>query len=728
MATYASDGSQADVQAKIDLCVSGAGDIVTLPIGTFIWSTVGNGVTVNAIDGITIIGAGIGQTIIDDRCDGSTLQALFLFTGYYVGNKQFRLSGIQVNCHATLNSAQIIHSSAPWCVIDHIKILDLGTAGSTRGIHIQSTQGNVPMANALITNCEIYGRTSAGSAQMITVQGNDLELAPTVAAGTQSSWYLPAGMGGSLATFVENCILHNTHAQDSTIETYVGGRVVVRYCDLKNFTIGAHGNDSSARAGHTIEVYENDIEHTGDIIGSEVYCRGGTVYYHSNRITKTGGVVTPSSTTLQLYRAAGAALTNNNPRIVTLLTAAGNFVVGRSYTISVVGTTTWTAIGAASNTAGVVFTATGVGSGTGTASNREYVRRYDFVVAVSRYECAALPGAGNSFANVIVSGREYRINFAGSTNWVAIGASANTSGVVFTATGAGGVSSGTCTETERYFAYTGGEWRLYGDGLHQLTHPGGTKKDVIWSKPGAYVASGSGDIVISSGGVVDVNLLNGAELVDGNTAVTNGSGTFNGSPGSPTLFDSTKSWTTNEHLGFGTAAFDDYLYARYIWNRTTGAGAFITANDATTVTAALGGGTRQTWDAGDSYVITNGYPGLDMVGRAGPTRFYDTAGVLSSSSTNVRYCTQVLTPIYVWDNTYDGSPDVRAVAVTWDGLYDATTSPRISELIVEDREYYNNAGAPPGYTPYTYPHPDTPTSGTLLVANVINVGTMNGPA
>jgi len=48
-------------------------------------------------------------------------------------------------------------------------------------------------------------------------------------------------------------------------------------------------------------------------------------------------------------------------------TYAGNFVVGDTYTIFVVGTTNFTAIGASSNTVGVTFTATGVGSGTGKA-------------------------------------------------------------------------------------------------------------------------------------------------------------------------------------------------------------------------------------------------------------------------------------------------------------------------------------------------------------------------
>ena len=46
---------------------------------------------------------------------------------------------------------------------------------------------------------------------------------------------------------------------------------------------------------------------------------------------------------------------------------AGSFVIGKSYTIRSVGTTDYTLIGAVANTVGVLFTATGAGSGTGVA-------------------------------------------------------------------------------------------------------------------------------------------------------------------------------------------------------------------------------------------------------------------------------------------------------------------------------------------------------------------------
>ena len=52
---------------------------------------------------------------------------------------------------------------------------------------------------------------------------------------------------------------------------------------------------------------------------------------------------------------------------------AGSFVVGKEYTIKTVGNTSFTSVGAASDTVGVVFTATGAGSGTGVATVAEIV-------------------------------------------------------------------------------------------------------------------------------------------------------------------------------------------------------------------------------------------------------------------------------------------------------------------------------------------------------------------
>jgi hypothetical protein len=52
---------------------------------------------------------------------------------------------------------------------------------------------------------------------------------------------------------------------------------------------------------------------------------------------------------------------------------AGTFKIGVTYTIQTLGNTNFTLIGATANTVGVSFVATGVGSGSGTASAKEYI-------------------------------------------------------------------------------------------------------------------------------------------------------------------------------------------------------------------------------------------------------------------------------------------------------------------------------------------------------------------
>ena len=68
-----------------------------------------------------------------------------------------------------------------------------------------------------------------------------------------------------------------------------------------------------------------------------------------------------------IQRSTGVQVSNPIVRRRAAETTAGSFVPTRVYKIVSVGTTDFTAIGASANTVGTVFTATGAGSGTGTA-------------------------------------------------------------------------------------------------------------------------------------------------------------------------------------------------------------------------------------------------------------------------------------------------------------------------------------------------------------------------
>ena len=107
--------------------------------------------------------------------------------------------------------------------------------------------------------------------------------------------------------------------------------------------------------------------------------RSGTLYFADGNVTYTRDKeITECNTMMFVFYGQFEGCNSSASRYcaatwarkfspATNLYAAGAFVVGRYYKIKVVGTTNFVAIGAASNTIGVIFQATGVGAGTGSA-------------------------------------------------------------------------------------------------------------------------------------------------------------------------------------------------------------------------------------------------------------------------------------------------------------------------------------------------------------------------
>ena len=99
--------------------------------------------------------------------------------------------------------------------------------------------------------------------------------------------------------------------------------------------------------------------------------------------------------------------------------SAGSFLVGAKYVIKTIGTTKFNLIGASNNTVGLVFTATGIGTGTGVAS--VYLAADNFA-SYKGYSINVLPTAGSytkypkrtDCAGTVCTQTEERQNFA---NW-----------------------------------------------------------------------------------------------------------------------------------------------------------------------------------------------------------------------------------------------------------------------------------------------------------------------
>ena len=168
----------------------------------------------------------------------------------------------------------------------------------------------------------------------------------------------------------------------------------------------------------------------------------------------------------------------------TSTVSAGSFIVGATYTILTVGTTDFTLIGSVSNTVGVSFVATGVGSGTGTATTPLPGRYLKTDGANTSWDQFHLASVNTVTAGSFVIGTTYTILTVGTTSFTSIGAASNTIGIVFTATGVG---TGTGTAFTADYV-----------GLLPVTS-GGT---------GVTTSTGSGNLVLSTSPTLDTPTLN----------------------------------------------------------------------------------------------------------------------------------------------------------------------------------------------------------------------------
>ena len=128
---------------------------------------------------------------------------------------------------------------------------------------------------------------------------------------------------------------------NATLTTPTLTTPTLNFPTLNNFTLGTYGNIKTLFETATITASAPSATTNFDVTTQAVQ------FYTSNASTNF---------TLNFRGSATSTVT------------AGSFVVNTIYTIATIGTTDFTLIGAASNTVGVIFAATGVGAGSGTAT------------------------------------------------------------------------------------------------------------------------------------------------------------------------------------------------------------------------------------------------------------------------------------------------------------------------------------------------------------------------
>lgn len=182
--------------------------------------------------------------------------------------------------------------------------------------------------------------------------------------------------------------------------------------------------------------------------------------------TSTISSITPDLNGKSLVVTAGASVT------------AGSFVIGATYTITSVGTTSFTSIGASANTVGIAFTATGVGSGTGTATLNTWASGSGIVSGTA---VASTSGTSITFLNIPNWAKRINIIF----NEVSTSGTAHR----LIQIGSGSVQSTGYISTSAYVASGG------------VSTTSSTSGFIIWSDNPAYVLSGTMTLTNISGNI-----------------------------------------------------------------------------------------------------------------------------------------------------------------------------------------------------------------------------------
>jgi hypothetical protein len=261
--------SQSDVQAAIN--TASDGDIVKVPPGTCKWTST---VTIPNIKGISLQGAGIDSTIIQDGV-GATASILDITTSN--SNEMVRVTGFTFDnegqAKSGLYSQIYIDGDAQQFRIDHCKIDDLGTTG--RGIIIYSTGGSE--LYGVIDNCT-FNAPRDGSIQGLAVFGG--------APHDDAAWGRALTLGTDKAVYIEDCTFNYSYDNDGVLNAYGGARFVLRYCTVYGTLPENHGCDSGEyRSTFSYEIYENTFNADGVSVSFAFENRGGTGVVYNNTWT-----------------------------------------------------------------------------------------------------------------------------------------------------------------------------------------------------------------------------------------------------------------------------------------------------------------------------------------------------------------------------------------------------------------------------------------------------------
>ena len=166
------------------------------------------------------------------------------------------------------------------------------------------------------------------------------------------------------------------------------------------------------------------------------------------------------------YRLSGSPITvsggapvsmQSNLKSIALPTLAGSFITGTTYTIVSVGTTNFILIGASANTVGTIFTATGAGSGTGSA--KKTPPSIGTAIAVSsgtgQFDSATVTGSISGTTLTVTAVTSASLKLGDALFGINIGYGSSAVNTQITALGTGSGGTGTYTVNNSQTAASG---------------------------------------------------------------------------------------------------------------------------------------------------------------------------------------------------------------------------------------------------------------------------------
>ena len=255
-----------DVQAAIDQAEDG--DTVLLPAGTVTWTSQNN-IPAVSLDkkGITLLGAGIGKTIINTIIGTGYGNGTLRIVG--VLGKPFRISGFSFPSGIIGISGNAMGWRIDNCEFTNDSgMTSIGTNGFTRGV----------VDNCTFANCRIVVREDSYGV---------------------AAWKRPLRLGTADAVYIEDSRFPRTVFGNS-VDANRGGQYVFRHNTVINSSCEAHSLQNAfpdlgkfERATRSYEIYNNTFtsEDNGATHGNwvAIFVRGGTGVIFGNKVENVSG-------------------------------------------------------------------------------------------------------------------------------------------------------------------------------------------------------------------------------------------------------------------------------------------------------------------------------------------------------------------------------------------------------------------------------------------------------